>query len=121
MEDLKAKAKEVLTLDVRMVLSKLNKKGKLTPKSALEAGAFVTAQFMRKFNQVSKENGKRVLSTGEMDQVFKALNEIYDEQFESGFSKLDCDVMEENTMKILRHQKAPDLIKGYFDEVLRQS
>ena len=114
------KLKEPLSLDMKMVMSKISQKGELNRDTALEAGAHIAAQFINALNKMTKQDGEAILNSEERDQIFVALEELFDEEFEKEYSRVDYDRLRNKALELLNSDHAEDTILAYFNDTLKK-
>lgn len=120
MEDMKSQIKEPLSLDVRMVFSKLSQKGELNRDTALEAGAYISAQFINSLNKMIRAEGKPALSIDEQNTVYETVEELFSEHFEDEYSDMDYEILKLKSLKLMGAENAQQEILDYFKKTLKK-
>lgn len=112
--------KKPLSLDMKMVMSKIAQKGALNRDTALEAGAHIAAQFINALNTMTRQDGEAMLNTEEREQIFIALEALFDEEFEKEYSRVDYDIMRQKALTLLDSPNAQDNILAYFNKTMKK-
>lgn len=112
--------KKPLSLDMKMVMSKIAQKGELNRDTALEAGAHIAAQFINALNKMTRQDGEAMLNTEEREQIFIALEALFDEEFEKEYSRVDYDIMRQKALTLLDSPNAQDNILAYFNKTMKK-
>jgi hypothetical protein len=70
MESIKEQMKMPISLDLHMTISKLSEKGEIDKDMALEAGSYVSAQFMKSIQQTNFEDDKGPISKEQLNAIW---------------------------------------------------
>lgn len=119
MESIKSQMKMPISLDLHLTISQISEKDGIDKDSALEAGSYVAAQFMKNVLKTNFENGKGPLSKEEINAVFENVAEFYSESFRGQFSQQDFDVIVQKTMQITMSPNSDKIISEYFAKILK--
>lgn len=118
MESIKEQMKMPISLDLHMTISKLAEKNEIDKDSALEAGAYVAAQFMESVKKTKFENDQGPLSKEELKAIFEVIGEFYSESFKGQFTQSDFDTITQKTMSLIMSPNKDTTISNYFKKLM---
>lgn len=108
-----------ISLDLHMTITKISEKDGIDDEQAIEAGAFVAANFMRSILKNKVKENKGSLSREEINAVFENIAEFYSESFGERFSQSDFDFLTDRTMEIVMAQNSETMIAEYFGKIMK--
>jgi hypothetical protein len=119
MESIKAKMKMPIALDLHMTISILSKKEEMNKGMVLEAGSYVSAQFMQDIQQTNFEDDKGPISKEQLSAIWENVAEFYSESFKDQFTQSDFDTITKKTMQIVMSTNSEKIISDYFDKLMK--
>tara|TARA_R110002049_G_scaffold28213_6_gene97158 strand:- start:889 stop:1248 length:360 start_codon:yes stop_codon:yes gene_type:complete len=119
MESIKSQMKIPISLDLHMTISKLAEKNEIDKDSALEAGAFVAAQFMESVKKTKFENNQGPLSKEELQAIFEIIGDFYSESFKGQFTQSDFDSITQKAMSLIMSSNKDTIISNYFNKLMQ--
>ena len=119
MESIKSQMKIPISMDLHLTISKISENNGIDKDSALEAGSYVAAQFMRSLLKINFKNGKGPVSEDEIEAVFENVAEFYSESFKGQFTQIDFDVIVKKTMEITMSPNSEQIISEYFENIMK--
>jgi hypothetical protein len=119
MESIKKQMKMPISLDLHMTISKLSEKEEIDKDMALEAGSYVSAQFMKSIQQTNFEDDKGPISKEQLNAIWENVAEFYSESFKGQFAQSDFDTITQKTMQIVMSPNSEKIISDYFDKLMK--
>ena len=113
MEDLKAKMKFAVTLDLYGYISKKNYKESVDKDEVIEIGAYVFVHFL---HSIKKDNGK--ITKEEVEALISIINEFYLESFKNQFTNEDLKIIIQKGTKLFNIDNSFNVVNFYLSNIL---
>jgi hypothetical protein len=117
MESIKSQMKMPISMDLHLTISKISQKRGIDKDSALEAGSYVSAQFMKNLLKSNFENNRGSLSKEEINAIFENVADFYSESFKDQFTQSDFEIITQKTMQIVMSPDSEKVLSEYFSKV----